>query len=99
MIDTIPFAIGFIIYTFMCVLTMDIYSKKEGMTSGFVLMFIYIYYSILAVYLISFVEGGEDPFVILVESLIYLIACGLYLFSHYRSVIKPQDMRMYGNRL
>ena len=99
MIDTIPFAIGFIIYTFMCVLTMDIYSKKEGMTSGFVLMFIYIYYSILAVYLISFVEGGEDPFVILVESLIYLIACGLYLLSHYRSVIKVHDMSMYGNRL
>ena len=99
MIETFPFAIGFVIYTFFCVLTMDIYSRNPGISSGFVLAFIYIYYSILAVYLINLVDGGEDFFVILIQSAIYLVACGLYLLSHYKSVIKPHDEKMYGNRL
>ena len=52
MIDTMPYAIGFLIYVGFCLVTFNVYSQKKELTKIFVLIFIYLYYTALAGYLI-----------------------------------------------
>lgn len=99
MIDPLYFGIGFIVYVFFTVLTFDIFSRRKGETNIFILIFIYIYYSILAVYLINFVERGLSEilvyeysiFEVIIQSMIYLVACAIYVSYYYKSTIRKRD--------
>ncbi len=88
MISTIPFVIGFIIYVLYSIFTFDMYSKKEGRTSPFILILIYIYYSILASYIISFVDSNSSFFEKGIQIVIYIVCGGFFMFSHYIVSIK-----------
>jgi hypothetical protein len=101
MIDTLAYAIGFIIYAAFCYSTITIYSKKQGFTPFFSLVMIYIYYSILASYLIYVVDHNSSTgiFGVIVQSLIYWVACGILMYHHYNNVIKPQEENLYGDRV
>ncbi len=97
MIPALYFGIGFVIYVGFCLFTFDIYSKKKEITKSFVLGMIYAYYSILAVYTINLVETNNSNVDVIIQALIYLIACALILVHHYNSVIKKKDDEMYEN--
>ena len=97
MIDSLYFGIGFFIYVGFCLITFDAYSKKKEMTKFLILLMIYTYYSILAVYVINFVDFNGTFIEKFIQSTIYLIACGIYLIQHYNSVIKENDDAMFGN--
>jgi len=97
MIDTLHYGIGFIIYVTFCLITFDAYSKKKEITKFFILIMIYVYYSILAIYVINFVDFNGTKIEIFFQSMIYLFGCGLYLFQHYNYVIKKNDDDMFGN--
>ncbi len=100
MIPAIPFAVGFVIYVLFCLVTFNIYSKTKGMTMGPVLFFIYFYYSFLAWYVIDLVSGSDASFFIVgIQTLIYLIPCGLLLLNFYKTTIKPQDESMIGQNV
>ncbi len=95
MIETIPFAIGFIVYVLFCLFTFEIYSKSEGMTHAPILFFIYSYYSILAWYVINLVESDENFVITLVQIMVYLISCGMILLFYYKNQIKPHDEALH----
>ncbi len=89
MIDTMHFAIGFIIFIGFNMLTFRTYSKKPGITKKFILLAIFSFYSLLAIYVINFVETyNESPLLeIIIQSLIFLVAASYFslfcLFRHY----------------
>lgn len=96
MIDIVPYGIGFLIYISFCLVTFDTYAKNEGKTNVAVLVLIFVYYSILAGYVINLVETLESTFVKTVEMLLYYIAGGIFLFFHYKNSIKINDEENQG---
>lgn len=92
MIDTIPFAIGFIIYAGFCIVTFDVYSQKKEITKIFALISIYSFYTLLAGYVISFVDSTANFIEIFIQILFYAITCAIVLYSHYKSVIEKSDL-------
>jgi hypothetical protein len=100
MIEPIPFAIGFVVYVLFCLITFNTYSKNKGMTQAPILFFIYFYYSFLSWYVISLVEGTEASFfVVAIQTLFYIIPCGLLMANFYKKNIKPQDDSMIGQNV
>lgn len=95
MIDIFYYTLGFVLYQAFCIVTFDIYSRKEGETSPFILVFIYIFYSILVGSVISFVESGESFFEILVQILIYVLASGFVLYFYYKKVLTIEKEKKY----
>jgi len=94
MIGTLYYAIGFIIYFAFCYVTFVVYSKKKEMSKMFILIFIYIYYTLLAGYVINLVDVNGNLFERLVQIAIYAIACGLMMMHYYSTVIKKEDDEM-----
>ena len=93
MIDPIYYGIGFLIYIGFCMLTFEVYSKKQGETNMFVLYLIYVYYTILAGYVINLVDGQSSSFVRFIEVMIYVIAAGVILTYHYKYVIDENEKK------
>ena len=56
-----------------------------------VLFMIYVYYSILAGYVVSVMESSSDVIILFIEIAIYVIGCGLISFYYYGTAIKPRD--------
>lgn len=88
MIDTVPFAIGFVVYVVFCLVTFDVYSKREDVNKIFAFLMIYAYYTLLAGYVISFVDSNASFFEVFMEITFYAVTCGLFLYSHYKSVLE-----------
>lgn len=100
MIPAIPFAIGFVVYVIFCLITFNTYSKNRGMTQAPILFFIYFYYSFLAWYVISLVEGEDGTFFVVgIQTLFYIIPCGLLMMNFYKSKIKTEDDSMIGQNV
>ena len=97
MIDTIQFALGFLFYAWYSILTFDIYSKKKELTKAYVLFLIYIYYTILAGYVISLVDNQASFMEKFVQIGIFIIIGGLVMYVHYQSTIKESDKEYLDN--
>lgn len=98
MIEVKFYLIGFLIYIFFNFLTFNFYSKKEEITKKYILIFIYIYYGILAsyiIYLVDFSPLKDNFFEIVIQSLVYLIACAIFLFSYYKNIILKNDEKYF----
>ena len=93
MIPLVPYAIGFIIYVIFCLLTFEMYSRNKTMTKQPVLIFFYLYYSILAWYVIGIVD--ESTLEQIVQTVIYMIPGGFIVLYYYNTSIKPKDERLY----
>ena len=92
MIETVPYTIGFIIYVGFCIITFDAYSKKNEMTKILILIFIYAFYTLLAAYVMSFVDFNASFFEKFIEIIVYAIAAGIYLYFHYKNIIEKSDL-------
>jgi hypothetical protein len=86
MIDTTPYAVGFVIYVMFNLITFDVYSKGKEYVNHIVLYMIYVYYTLLAGYVINLVDGarGEEPLFIFLQVLAYAIAGGVFMVYHYK---------------
>ena len=71
--------------------TFDVYSKKKEVTSMTVLYMIYLYYTILAGYVINLVDSDATSASRFIQIVIYAIAGGLLLTHHYKYVIAMKD--------
>lgn len=98
MIPVIPFAIGFVIYVSFCLLTFEFYSQRKEMTKMPVLVFFYLYYTILSWYVIGIVEE-DGAFVQFIQTMFYAIPCAFILLNYYNKNIKSKDERMYGQNV
>ncbi len=98
MIPTLAYGIGFIVYMTFCLVTIDIYSRKDGMTPSLIVALIYLYYSFLAMYMINLVESG-DFIEVIIQCAIYVVAGGVIVLHYYKANIKTRDDEMYGNRI
>lgn len=85
----IYFAIGFTVYLIFNIITFKVYSKKKEITKKYILFFIYVYYTILAGYLIQLVDN--NIWEIAIQTLLFTIAGGLYMIIYYRTVIVERD--------
>jgi hypothetical protein len=88
------YTLGFVIYLFFCIITFKTYSKKEEMTKKYILFFIYIFYTILAGYVIQLVDYNflkNNIAEVIMEIAILAFGGGLYLFHYYNTIIKPKD--------
>lgn len=94
MLPVIPYAIGFVIYVLFCLLTVEAYSRNKTITKFPLLIFFYIYYSILAWYTIGIVEPNTIDHIL--QIFIYMIPCALLLIFYYNKSIKPRDEQLYG---
>lgn len=90
MIDTIPYAVGFVIYILFNIITFDVYSKGKTYVNHMVLYMIYIYYTLLAGYVINLVEKGTgtEMWITFLQVIIYAIAGGLFMTFHYKAIIQ-----------
>ncbi len=93
MIPTLYYAIGFIIYIIFNIITFKTYSKKDGITKKFILYIIFLFYSLLAGYVISFVENNSGALFseIMVQTIVLIFAGGLFLNFFYFDVIKDKE--------
>lgn len=94
MIDSLLFIVGFVVYLVMAIVTFDAYSRKEGMTNKYVLFLIYIYYTVLAGYVISFVDKKAAPGDVLYEIIVYAVLGGILFAFYYREVIRKRDIEL-----
>ena len=90
MIPTIPFAIGFLVYILFCTVTSHVISRRRGKMNSLYVLFIYIYYSILAVYLLWIVEEEAPMMVFLIEAGVYLLGAGMVQLIYYHQQIAPE---------
>ena len=97
MIPVIPFAIGFVIYVGFCIVTFEMYSQKKEMTRLPVLVFFYIYYTLLSWYVIGILE--ESVVVQFIETMFYAIPCAFILLNYYNKNIKIKDKKQYGQNV
>ena len=91
MITTTYFALGFVFFIIFNMITFDTYAKKKESTNEFILMFIFIYYCLLAIYLINLVDIEGTFIEILVQCMIFVIVGSIVMYNHYESVIKKKD--------
>lgn len=93
MIETTPYAIGFVVYVIFNLVTFDVYSKGKEYVNHIVLYMIYIYYTLLAGYVINLVDSanGEDALIIFFQVLVYAIAGGLFMVYHYKYEISKNE--------
>lgn len=94
MIEIKYYGFGFLVYLIYMLYTFNIYSKKEEITKGFILVIIYFYYTILASYIINLVDSNATLFEKIVQIGIYMIAAGLVLIYYYQKNIKINDNKM-----
>lgn len=87
MLATIPFTIGFFIYVIFNLLTIDYYSKIKVETKAQIIFFIYLYYTILAIYVINFTDSDGTFIVKLIECIIISVAGGVVILHYARNIV------------
>lgn len=95
MINTLYYAIGFLIYVWYSTYTFDVYSKKEGFTKFFIFIMIYFYYTFLAGYIINFVDYNALLIEKVVQISIYAIIGGIIIYTHYKLIISNKNKDLY----
>lgn len=100
MINFIGFTIGFIVYIFFNITTFKVYSRNKETTKKYILFFIYVYYTILAGYVIQLVDYSivlQNFFEVAIQIVIFAVAGGLYMVYYYNSIIAPTDKEYDSN--
>lgn len=97
MIDTLYYGIGFLVYIVFCIVTFDTYNKRKEHSNYLVLFMIYLYYTILASYVINLVDVQEGTMVRFLEVMVYAIAGGLFMSYHYKQLLE-KDQKKFGNK-
>ena len=105
MIETTPYAIGFVIYVFFNLITFNVYSKGKEYVNHIVLYMIYVYYTLLAGYVINLIDTTlvdglyvkEDPLFIFLQVVAYAIAGGVFMVYHYKYEIE-KNKEKYGDK-
>jgi glycerol-3-phosphate acyltransferase PlsY len=95
MIEPTYYGIGFIIYVFYILITFDIFSKKEGNKNIFIYILIYFYISLLAGYVINFVDKTSGFFEKFVQMGIYFVIGGIIVFQHFNNINKDSELEEY----
>lgn len=90
MINTVAFGVGFVVYVLFCLLTIDVYSKKKEINTMLVFPTIYVYYTILAAYVINFANVDALFWEKAIQVIIYALACAIVCFYYYENVIKQR---------
>lgn len=101
MIEIVDYAIGFIIYMAFNIMTFEAYSKKQEITNRYVLFLIYIYYSVIASYVIYLMDYNielQNNMEIIMQSLVYIILAAFILYFIYQNIITLKDEKMFGNQ-
>lgn len=97
MIENIYFAIGFLVYVSFCLITFKVYTHKNEITKSLILIFIYLFYTILASYVISFVDIKGTFFEKFIQSIVYAVMCSIVLYYYYQNNIKITEIQVgYG---
>ena len=88
MINSLYFGAGFVVYVLATMLTINVYNKRTTKNpSVFPMYFIFLYYTLLAAYVINVVGSEETFFVRLAQMAIYAIAAGIFFYTHYKYVL------------
>lgn len=94
MIDILPYGIGFVFYVSAIMFSFRFYLRKtreaNSLENPFAMYFIYLYYTILAGYVINFVDSNEIFSVKFIQVAIYAIAAGGFLHVHYKTEEEKQ---------
>jgi hypothetical protein len=92
MIDIFPIIHGavFLLYTGFSIFTAHSYSKQDKLKVPYAYLFIYIYYTILAIYLFTLVLRNQEFFVKIFQSLIYASASGIIYLFYVRNSAAPE---------
>ncbi len=90
MIPTLFFGIGFLLYCLVILITIDIYSRNYEYPNTKAIALIYIYYSLLAVYVLNLVDPTGRLSEIFVQSMIYLVASAIVTLYYFDNVIKKR---------
>jgi len=97
MLNTYYYLIGFLIYTLFCMITFKVYSRTKDETEKKIgLIVVYVCYSLLAIYVINFSDRGASGFEIILQSLIYVITEGFFLWFYYNDVLIKNQEYNYG---
>jgi putative flippase GtrA len=85
-----PIILGgiFLAYALFCIFTFETYSKRQELTKISFLIAIYIYYSILAAYVLNLVLIELSLFEKIVQISMNFLICGLILTYYYNAKIK-----------
>lgn len=88
MIPTFYYFLGFLLYTGFNMITFNSFSKIEDeMKKKAGLFIIYLYYSILASYVISFVDIDATGVEIAFQTIVYIVAEGIFLWFNYKEML------------
>jgi len=91
MIDTIHYTLGFLVYIIYCHVTFNVYLYKNDFSKFLTLIIIYVFYSILAGYIIFTVDLSGSGLEKIIQSMIYFIAGGFYLYFNFDSRVKIKE--------
>lgn len=91
MLSTLLYFIFFIVYMSFNLITFDVYSKKNERTNYWVLIFIYIYYTILIGYIIAVADINGTFAEKFIEIAIFVVASAIIMKYYYTNVIVPKD--------
>jgi hypothetical protein len=75
-------------------MTFKVYSRKKETTKKYMLFFIYVYYTILAGYVIQLVDYSivrQNFLEVAIQIIIFASAGGLYMVHYYNSIIAPEE--------
>lgn len=100
MIDTLYFGIGFVIYLGFLLATFKTISYRSfsKMINQAILFFIYVFYTILAGYVIRLVDyTGNNGAEIMVQVLIYMVAGGFSVYMFYNNYILTSKKEKIGD--
>jgi len=89
------YLIGFFIYLGFTIYTFEVFSKGKTMTKAFPLIFIYIYNSILVIYVLSWVDANGIFMERVVYSLLYLILAAISLKKYYSKYVSKEDDKLF----
>ena len=98
-LDILPYALGFTIYMLFNVLSFEFYSRKKEDPNMMIFYMIYLYYTILAGYIINTVDGTGTFWERFIQTLIYALAGGIVLFHHYVYVITKMNKKEKNNTI
>lgn len=85
MISILPYSIGFIILMIYTIISFNIYLKGNYLNPQFILIVIFIFYTSLAYYVISFVDIKATLFEKLIQTIIYFLVGAIFLYYKYSS--------------
>ena len=91
MIDTIPFIIGFLIYITYTIITINIYSQGKKIDSNLIIFMLFLFYTALAGYVISFVDAQSSIFEKSFQIFIYFLFGSITIYFQYKDRFFVKD--------